>query len=407
MMRTWLLILVCFFLSPLSHGIEPFVLKEGDRVVLLGSTFIEREQRYGYWETALRSQYPGQSMLIRNLGWSGDTVEGHARAGFKTVQVGFQRLIKATLDLKPSVVLIGYGTNESFKGKEGLEDFTTKMKRLLTALAPAKARIALLSPLPQEKLGPPLPDPTEQNKRLKLYTDAIAQLAKEQKLYFIDLYSPLMEIASSAELTNNGIHLSAYGYWKTAPVLLSKLGSPPRPWSLVLKANAQVILQRGIRVPKAEAMPLTFQVAPSQLPPPLLPDHAPKNAEQPEIGKLQVEGLKPGRYSLLSGKVVLHTADAAEWQRGVTLTQSPVQEQAEALRSAIYDKNRLFFHRWRPQNVTYLFGFRKHEQGQNAKEIPQFDPLIAEKEKAITKLTLPKAVTLRLIPAREKNSCDR
>ena len=50
------------------------------------------------------------------------------------------------------------------------------------------------------------------------------------------------------------------------------------------------------------------------------------------------------------------------------------------LRSAIRKKNELFFHRWRPENWTYLFGFRKQEQGQNAVEIPQFDPLIAEWE---------------------------
>ncbi len=39
-------------------------------------------------------------------------------------------------------------------------------------------------------------------------------------------------------------------------------------------------------------------------------------------------------------------------------------------------KDQLFFHRYRPQNETYLFLFRKHEQGNNAVEIPQFDPLI-------------------------------
>ena len=38
------------------------------------------------------------------------------------------------------------------------------------------------------------------------------------------------------------------------------------------------------------------------------------------------------------------------------------------------------------QNETYLFGFRKHEQGQNAKEIPMFDPLIAQGDEAIQKL---------------------
>jgi lysophospholipase L1-like esterase len=57
-----------------------------------------------------------------------------------------------------------------------------------------------------------------------------------------------------------------------------------------------------------------------------------------------------------------------------------------ALTKTILEKNRLFFHRWRPQNETYLFGFRKHEQGNNGVEIPQFDPLVAEKEKEIARL---------------------
>jgi len=52
-------------------------------------------------------------------------------------------------------------------------------------------------------------------------------------------------------------------------------------------------------------------------------------------------------------------------------------------------KNEMFFHRWRPANWTYLFGFRKHEQGQNAGEIPQFDPLIKEWEERIRKLNNP------------------
>ena len=53
---------------------------------------------------------------------------------------------------------------------------------------------------------------------------------------------------------------------------------------------------------------------------------------------------------------------------------------ADKLREGIIEKNRLFFHRWRPANETYLFLFRKHEQGNNAKEIPQFDPIIEKRE---------------------------
>ena len=49
----------------------------------------------------------------------------------------------------------------------------------------------------------------------------------------------------------------------------------------------------------------------------------------------------------------------------------------------VVEKNELYFHRWRPANVTYLYLFRQREQGKNAAEIPQFDPLITEKERAI------------------------
>ena len=59
---------------------------------------------------------------------------------------------------------------------------------------------------------------------------------------------------------------------------------------------------------------------------------------------------------------------------------------ADSLLQLIRKKNELFFHRWRPANWTYLFGFRKQEQGQNSVEIPKFDPLIAEWDARIAKL---------------------
>ena len=61
-------------------------------------------------------------------------------------------------------------------------------------------------------------------------------------------------------------------------------------------------------------------------------------------------------------------------------------EAVEKLRQTILKKNELFFYRYRPQNETYLYLFRKHEQGNNAAEIPLFDPLIEAQEKKIDKL---------------------
>ena len=42
-------------------------------------------------------------------------------------------------------------------------------------------------------------------------------------------------------------------------------------------------------------------------------------------------------------------------------------EGAEALRLAVIQKNRLFFHRWRPANETYLFLFRQARAGKQRK----------------------------------------
>jgi lysophospholipase L1-like esterase len=67
-------------------------------------------------------------------------------------------------------------------------------------------------------------------------------------------------------------------------------------------------------------------------------------------------------------------------------TDGAYSEGMEPLRQAIRKKNELYFHRWRPQNETYLFGFRKHEQGKNAKEVAEFDPLVAAAEVEIDTL---------------------
>jgi len=61
----------------------------------------------------------------------------------------------------------------------------------------------------------------------------------------------------------------------------------------------------------------------------------------------------------------------------------PDTKEYRAFCDLIRAKNNLFFHQYRPQNETYLRGFRKHEQGQNAKELPQFDAHIVELEARI------------------------
>jgi hypothetical protein len=91
-------------------------------------------------------------------------------------------------------------------------------------------------------------------------------------------------------------------------------------------------------------------------------------------------------------------ATEKELAAGLRLGTGPEFTQVEKLRGEIIEKNRLYFYRWRPQNETYLFGFRKHEQGQNAKEVPMFDPLVAAKEAAIAVVRVPVAHDYEIRP---------
>ncbi|MFM7152471.1 MAG: hypothetical protein ACKO23_21800, partial [Gemmataceae bacterium] len=88
-----------------------------------------------------------------------------------------------------------------------------------------------------------------------------------------------------------------------------------------------------------------------------------------------------------SGLELLKALGLAKADERIDDANQTSTSQSEKLRELITRKNELYFHRWRPQNVTYLFGFRRHEQGQNAREIPQFDPLVEAIEKEIWMLS--------------------
>ncbi len=390
-------------LLPGAIRAEDFSLKDGDRVVLLGSTIIEREQRYGYWELMLTRRYPDKNIIFRNLGWSGDTVFGHARASFGSTADGFRLLKDHVAATRPTVILVAYGTNEAFEGEAGLPKFQQGLNTLLDALAPNKARTWLLSPPPLENLGKPLPDPTAQNRNIKLYRDAIEETAKKRGLGFLDLgtiFENAKQRSSGSPLTDNGMHPTAFGYWRTAPLLEEKLGLGNDRWFIAIDGDGTVARAVGAGVAQIKTKPVRFTTTDRVVPmPPLPADLMPRAAEKLDR-RLSISGLPAGKHRLLIDGKEVATATAAEWGEGVRIERCPEFEQAEKLRAAIIEKNRQYFHRWRPQNETYLFGFRKQEQGKNAVEIPQFDPFVAKYEEEIAKLRAPVPHTYEIAPVR-------
>ena len=209
-------------LSLLAAPPAPFELKDGDRIVWVGGAPVEREQRYGYWEAALPRRFPDRNVTVRNLGWSGDDVFGTARAAFDPVAKGYERLVALTLELKPTVVFVSYGTNESFEGEAGLERFEKGLTKLLDDLKPSKARVVLFTPLPFEPSSPALRP--NRNKDLALYRDRIRAVAAARGDTLADLFAEPFSLG----LTTNGMHLSRDGYEHTAASFLASLGLASR-----------------------------------------------------------------------------------------------------------------------------------------------------------------------------------
>jgi lysophospholipase L1-like esterase len=378
-------------------GADNFTLKEGDRVVWIGGTLIEREQRYGNWETALTSCFPDKNVTFRNLGWSGDTVWGEARAGFETATEGYQRLVQATLAQKPTVIMIGYGTNESFAGRAGLARFSKQLNRLLDDLQLSKARIVLLAPLMFEKETWQAPKFAGRVQNLKLYSEAIRQVAQRRHAVYAEEFG--QRYGPGHPLTDDGMHLTAYGYYTTTHNLMHSLDLVHEEHVGDNLRFVDIVLD-GLTPLRVKQQFLTGPPKP----------YGGGVEEFQGDSMVQIRNLNPGRYTLRIDDRPVHTADAQEWLKTryrqmkwpVTLIrEGPTLDQAEKLRQTIVEKNRLFFNRWRPQNETYLFGFRKHEQGQNAREIPQFDPLVDHLEKEIFRLRKPVPHTYQLVPAEE------
>jgi len=312
---------------------------------------------------------------------------------------GMQRLLTDVRFAEPDVIVVAYGANEAFAGHLGLAEFQKQLEGLLDALEATGAPIALVGPPGHENLGPPLPDPTLYNRDAAQYAEAMRQVAAERGHHYIDLAAVFDSVRSSQgspaaldRLTDDGVQLSPYGYWRTAAAVAETLSLRSGAWRVDIAADRGTYDARGTLLFDVEVQKgrVQFTARDDRLPFPTPPRFSPEGAlDLAPLPTLRIAGLEPGSYELRIDDEPVAVADHREWAAGVRIASGPAFEQTEKLRRAIRAKNELYFHRYRPENETYLFLFRKHEQGNNAVEIPRFDPLIEEKEHQIEQLKVP------------------
>ena len=239
--KCWLLALVVCVL-PLAASAAPFELQKGDHICIIGNLLAERMQHYGNLETRIYSRFPQHELVFRNLGFSGDEptlrlrsmdfgspdewLAGEGKHPGKTAQAVKDKSVLggdnrfALTNTKADVIFVFFGYNESWGGEAGLpkfkNDLTGTIKGMLGKQYNGKSapRIVLFSPIAFENLkSPNLPNGDEINKRLKIYTEAMADVAKTTNVTFVDLYTPTLAQYASAPKpwTNNGLYLNDYG----------------------------------------------------------------------------------------------------------------------------------------------------------------------------------------------------
>lgn len=389
-----------FLAVQLSVAAQPepqkFELKEGDRVVFLGNSLFENDLQYGYLEMALTTRWPDRNLTFRNLGWTGDTVFGESRNYITNPPTPYELLLQQLTDAKPTVVFVAYGGIEAQAGEAGLPRFTEGLNKLLDKIAELGAKAVLLSPIPVLTVNAS-PNTAERNTLLMRYATVIANTAAERGSRYIDIFSPIQKVAGQATITENGIHLNEKGYYFLANTVLKalNLSEPSQDFTIsVSRKGAATSSSARILAPVSEGAVLGFELDPNTLP---LPPSG-LNATSEDLKQvLKITGLEKGTYALSSNGTLVAVGTAGSWAKGVALVQGPIMTQAMALQKTIIDKNLTFFHQYRPQNRTYIIGFRSYEQGRHAKDLAELSIVITWLESQIALNRMPVAQVYKLM----------
>jgi len=359
----------------------------GNRVVLLGGSLIHGMEDHGNFEAAVTAHWPRHDLTFRNVGWPADDVFGTARGEFGSARntrswkppgeeagFGFTKMMKHIDEAKPTTLIVGYGAEAAFADTEAkIKDFQAGYTKLIQQLEAKGIRLVLLTPIPQKQWARTLPNPAPRNKRLQQAADFIMQLAAQRKHQGINLFADEHGERSRYDY-QDALRLSPKGYQQLSERLVRGLG-------MAKPMDFQVGGEAGQLTIKAESIRFAASVRTKQ-----------GLRFDLTLDRLPAAGSPFAAGSMVDGVELWHDGQrlASVDQKKAALTAGPDVQQAEHLRQLIVEKNALYRHKLRPINEAYIFLFRRHEMGHLAKEMKDFDELVASKEEIIAKTRAPR-----------------
>ena len=231
---------------------EPLMtINEGDHIMLIGGNLCSRMMDYGLFETELHLRFPEKRLYIRNMCDGGDTPGFRPHSGRNTpwafegaeaYQDEFANPSRSDGHLEypdewltrheADVIVAFFGYSESFEGQEGLSQYKKELEAFINHTKNQKyngetaPQLVLVTPVAFEDLSSQydLPDGKEINKNLKLYADAITEVAKANDVpVFNALDATTSMMSGPSELTIDGSQLNEEGYAQFSNLLINRL----------------------------------------------------------------------------------------------------------------------------------------------------------------------------------------
>jgi len=409
-------VVLLLVLLALQASAQGFFFRDGDDpIVFLGDSITEQHMYTTYIETYILTRFPEWKVRFRNVGWGGDTAWLAQRHDFDT---GLQRDILA---LHPAAITIDFGMNDARGGDNSLPRYIEHETKLAEALKAAGARVALLTPSPEERFEPDQPAGSAYNHMLWKYSEALREVAQQQGVTWVDQYTRFVRVIEDGRraglpdfrLIPDAVHPNWAGHLVMAHEILTGLGAPSLVSSVEIGfAGGLLVGAEGCEVRDLQIADgtVSFTRVDHCLPWPIpadadavlaVPGYDPLG--DLSAYTLRIGGLPAGKYDLAVDGQTCASFTAEELGQGVNLTRyaGAITAQALKLHDAVLAKNWAYFGRWRQVQLFDFPGWLNTPENQalRQQELDRLDAQVADQERAIDALRIPTPHQFTVKPA--------
>ena len=425
--RFFTVLFTLFLLGGSARSAE-FFIHDGDRVVFLGDSITEQRLYTTYIEAYALTRHPQWKLWFRNVGWGGDTSWLRQRAHpneaqlFAADDATQQQMVenavgrgleRDVLPLKPTAVTVKFGMNDhSYQAfrEDIFKAYVRSQTQIAKVLHEHGARVAFLTPQPIEDKRPD-PDKDVKNESLRRFSDGLKDVASQTGSTFVDQFDPYMAIMLRERAADpkafigggDAVHPGPAGHTLMAWAVLKGLGAGAMVSRADIDASAsKVAAAEGCQIKnlKTAGGVVSFDRLDEALPMPIDPkaEAALKLApvlDDLSLYELRVTGLPAGDYEVTIDGEAGGRFSAAELGQGcnLSLKAGPVSRQAQEVLRMIFEKNNLFFRRWREVQLFDFPGWARgpEVESKRAAELSKLDGQITGLEAQIDTARQPKS----------------